>query len=101
MTLQEDLDRLKKADPETWQAIYEKGFNSCNWPEDLIQGEIQRACQKRKWYAEIHFSELKAFARISRFVGDFQEVEEIAMREGDSPAAAILSAYLEACEEQP
>jgi hypothetical protein len=41
LRLQEGLDKLKKLDPETYETIYQMGFNKCHWPNYLIQGVIQ------------------------------------------------------------
>jgi hypothetical protein len=92
--MKEMLERLKVADPALWEEIYQSGFNHCHWPDDLIQGCVQRAIAAR-WDVSgitlIHIgNKYKAAIRYKstfRFDG-----------EGDSWPMALLAAYLEALE---
>ena len=93
MSIAELLDRLKVADPATWYTIYEAGFNRCNWPDDLIQGCIQRAIQARGWGYQIMQS------RVWQCQADISTEDDIIDGKSCvSAAEAILAAYLAALE---
>ena len=116
MTISELLGRLKVADPATWKEIFDPGYYSMPmelmtdptitpcYPErwnDLIQGSIQRAIWKHTdidrdkiWEWIIEQFALRPFAKISIFRPDADKL--VAAEYGDTPAEAILSAYLTA-----
>ena len=108
--MQELLERLQEADPEThreWYAsegVYpEEGYELSDVELDILQGTIQRAIEAKGWGFSIGL-EIKneGVDGWSAFIGKpapfgVQWSEE---SYGDSPASAILSAYLAALEAQ-
>jgi hypothetical protein len=108
MTLAELSERLRVVDADSWKAI--QGY----WIEhnrltlcdnellDTIQGEIQRAIQQRGYpwlvVCDIIGDDRNYWGAINvdpnRDMDSWEFVEE-----GDSPAEALLAAYLQAIEE--
>ena len=100
------LEDLKVSDPKTWTLIdcdlldvFEQ-FDSeeqSRLESYLIQGELQRACQARGWNWQVqtwNTSNLKFY--IAYITGDGKEEYE----EGQTPASALLAAYLKAIEKE-
>ena len=107
MTLAEDLDRLKLADPETWEAIdldMPDGFDIRhieNHTTDgqvvmgwILQGGIQRAIQAREWWCELVFG---AQHNKNRWQAKVYS-DQMGLHLADTPTEAILRAYLAAME---
>ena len=93
------LGELREVDFETWKDIRFLLSNSMMFPEpreipleqhiyhDIIQGCIQRACEHQKWiWHHGHGPEMGYVATVNH--GNIIK--------GDTPAAAILAAYIEA-----
>lgn len=101
-----NLTELQKVDPETWANImYWRDHNSVYGPalwEYVVQGELQRAIEKRNWDWGIDYGNRKHSAIIGMIpkgktsMGDYRILAECG---GDSPAEALLATYLEAIHE--
>ena len=122
MTLSELLKELKQVDPETYEAlrnypIYCSGgetltvnlLDSGNHVlvADALQGRIQRACERRKWGMVIEWSmdggpyEWSAYIGHEEPPGAFKAAYSWSVRYyGDSPAEALLAAYIAAVKEE-
>ena len=107
------LDRLAKADPATykgykylcdcivWQS-WERGEDRPIIEERILQGELQEAIQAHRsadflndWFWKIEYLDCDIYeATVYRRTG------YISKERHDSPAAALLTAYLSAIEEQ-
>ncbi len=96
------LAKLNEADPENWDEIqaYYSWFDENDdagadiqrkVESDIIQGCLQRACEKHGWSLSQHQGNGKCGA-IIRYHASFKPVEGY----GDSPASPLLAAYLEA-----
>ena len=109
MTLFELLDELEQVDLET----YRKWFNDYDvlgldqWQLDSLQGCIQRACERRKWGMVIEWSmdggpyEWSAYIGHEEPPGAFKAAYSWSVRYyGDSPAEALLAAYIAAVKEE-
>ncbi len=101
--ISEDLERLKSADPKTYDVIAESlGFCIAEHEEYVIQGEIQRACQKRGWhydlagYVSAHGVDIKKIGKDGYLEDGYLEI--IGQGYKNSPAEAFLRAYIQACE---
>ena len=103
------LEELKEVDFETWKDCKFLLSNMMLWPEpneqpleqnayqDIIQGCIQRAiCQMPECHGLLQWDGIRAIARVYRNIGVFFQPEIIAESEADTPAAAILAAYVQA-----
>ena len=101
------LARLEKADPETWDYIdvtLKLGFpmpGICD-PNgviagDIIQGSIQRACMARGWLLEQSTFTARPSAKIWKKTDPVWKTYGAI---GESPAQALLAAYLSAIEGQ-
>ena len=122
MTLSELLEELKAADPETAEDIGDvvnvisiKSDGSFTldayYPDFIIQGCIQRACERRGWTWRVfkqtpdneksHCGEIGEVA--PGYEGDYYEQYHeycIASVEGNSAAEALLAAYVAAVKEE-
>ena len=80
------LKRLNVLDPATYDEIVRVRLEQFDieYEGDLIQGIIQRAAIKRGWYCQVVWG---------AYIGYMATVEGNT-EEGDSPAAALLAAYL-------
>jgi hypothetical protein len=108
--MQELLERLKKVDPETYREWYasegvypEEGYELSDVELDVLQGTIQRAIEAKGWGIsiglDIKMDDSKGWsAYIGKPVPFGAKWAENSY--GDSPTAAILSAYLAALEAQ-
>jgi hypothetical protein len=98
------LEKLKAKDPATWTAIdlalIDVEFTDGNqdMQNDVIQGCLQRACEKHGWEGILLWREGQSRAVISEFKGGFGATEKLSEQIGDSPASAILATYLAAME---
>lgn len=94
MTIAELLARLKVTDPETWDYYIQFKVHENIYDEEalgyILQGCIQRAIQARGW-AYQQFLYLDALGTKTAIVWNMGSAFE---SDGDSPAEAILSAYL-------
>jgi hypothetical protein len=100
------LEELREVDPETMTAInfYSKGLQGFDIDtnpnklvkEDIIQGCIQRATTARPdhWIISQWMSQDKWRATIRRGPRGYTDPEYMHIGEGDTPAAAILAAYI-------
>jgi len=100
LRLQEGLDKLKKLDPETYETIYQMGFNKCHWPNYLIQGVIQDAITARGWQWSVDWLPSRDEGRkcAGIIIDPEDEDEWIDIGEADAPAEAILLTYVAALE---
>jgi hypothetical protein len=109
MTLAALLEELKEVDASTWNYMIKWNVNIA-LPETsplsmfIIQGEIQRACERREWYAwkvgATPYLDQKYRATIGviceSHISDHIVIDDIAVECGDSPAEALLAAYIAA-----
>lgn len=122
MTLAALLEELKEVDADTWHGI-ESAFSSLEemqegdnyevdvlktiavepYAIDLLQGELQRACERREWHWLVGkdvYEEGEYRAAISIIsescISDNFDITDIAMEWGDSPTEALLAAYIAA-----
>ena len=109
------LEELWEVDFETWKDIRFLLSNSMMFPEpreipleqhiyhDIIQGCIQRAIAARPdhWIISQWMSQDKWQAMIRRGPRGYTDPEYMHIGEGDTPAAAILAAYIEAVMARP
>lgn len=118
MTLAALLEELKVADPETYEDIgdianvisilSDGSFSSdAYYPDFIVQGCVQRACERREWHWLVCMDcwrEGEYRAEISIIsescISSMVEVNEIAMKWGNSPAEALLVAYIAAVREE-
>ena len=129
MTLSELLEELKAADPDTWDVVV-RGiplkpfcqyftFDRCGqrahqYPDVYLpfsqmerdvalawlQGCIQRACEKREcWEVSVWWKDNKWVALI-RLPGGYTNINQMFAEESDSPAEALLAAYIAAVKEE-
>lgn len=115
MTLPELLEELKAVDPDTAEdignvvnviSIKSDGSFTLDayYPDFIIQGCIQRACERREWYAwkvgANPYLDQKYRATIGviceSHISDHIVIDDIAVECGDSPAEALLAAYIAA-----
>lgn len=97
--LDELLARLKVLDPETWEDIYQMGFEDCHWPDYLIQGVIQDAiaADDRFLFFEVRYTsyfDVKYEATI--FWDGTGSISQDGY--GETAAEAILAAYIRSLE---
>jgi hypothetical protein len=100
------LEKLRKADSKTWSTIWIVTNTDFRSPDgapllddimnDFIQGEVQRACRRKGWHIQQGFGGESLYKWAYIFLAGKPEI----LGEGDSPAEAILKAYLAACEAQ-
>jgi len=118
MSLTEGLARLKEIDPATYLSIEKWGINF-NHPDEvflaecLIQGVIQMAIESKGWWWELYHApedfrdknspidvaggySVTILTSHIPFWEDRSKYEFRAL--GDSPAEALLNAYVEACK---
>ena len=104
MTLSELLEELKATDPENELEISDITLNLDQWSapykDDIIQGRIQRACERRGWPVVLSFdcdpdhphtwvAEIcDGWALLGMAVGH------------ESPSEALLAAYVAAVKEE-
>jgi hypothetical protein len=107
------LEELKKIDPACYEEIA-RGLEQVDieYEEDIIQGACQRAVAARGWGHESgmygigfgteegEFRWIQTGWEYRAFVLD-PHSHPIASSRGDTPATAILSAYLSAIRSQP
>lgn len=115
MTLSELLEELKGVDAEQseklqcWIGRTRQFMNlevplECDLAQALIQNSIQRACERREWYAwkvgANPYLDQKYRATIGviceSHISDHIVIDDIAVECGDSPAEALLAAYIAA-----
>jgi len=97
-----DLDRLKVADPTT----YEKYISSPAYIYDYserqkmawLQAVLQEAISAKGWQGIILFNQERNRAVIEDIVDGWGGTRKLSELEGDSPAAALLAAYITALE---
>ena len=93
----EQLEQLRKADQETWERINRWELNFAH-PEEvfltraIVQAVLQEAITGRKWLYEQTTFTARPSAKI--WNPDWQ-IDHYICRPGDSPAEALLEAYLE------
>ena len=101
------LEELREVEPLLWEKItyLDQGDRVIKFAYqvlddfalDHLQGCIQRAIAARKWCGwvgnteKVYFSEIQTKGAASRL-----ENHEISFAQADTPAAAILAAYIEA-----
>lgn len=106
------LEELREVDETTWEKIqygvvFGKGLDESRVPyeslgvqmaHDHLQGCIQRAIAARPdhWIISQWMSQDKWQAMIRRGPRGYTDPEYMHIGEGDTPAAAILAAYIEA-----
>lgn len=111
------LEKLQAADRDTWEDLktslgklhryQENNSYEVDVPEtikvvekealDILQGCLQRACQARGWWIEQSTFTAKPFAKIQKR----EDPEWMSYKGcGDSPASALLAAYLKAIEKE-
>lgn len=101
-----NLTELQKTDPKTYDSImqilqYVPEYDAALWG-DIVQGELQRAIEKRNWDWSLDYDNRQHSAIIGMIpegktqMGDYCILAEC---DGDSPAEALLAAYLEALHE--
>jgi hypothetical protein len=86
------LEGLKAVDPETYTLI-QRAWSQQNcdtWKDDIVQGEIQRACERKKLFCSMTV----AGSPIREVVIDNKKY----LQRITSPALALLSAYLKFCK---
>ena len=105
MTLAALLEELKEVDAEPWDYIqtmrWGLGYDLDN-PiiQAIIQGEIQRACERRDgWEASIWWKDNRWVALI-RLPGGYIDPHKVFAEESDSAAEALLAAYIAAVREE-
>lgn len=115
MTLAALLEELKEEDAEQseklqcWIGRTRQVMNlemplECDLAQALIQNSIQRACERREWYAwkvgATPYLDQKYRATIGviceSHISDHIVIDDIAVECGDSPAEALLAAYIAA-----
>jgi len=115
MTLAALLEELKEVDAEQseklqcWIGRTRQVMNlemplECDLAQALIQNSIQRACERREWYAwkvgANPYLDQKYRATIGviceSHISDHIVIDDIAVECGDSPAEALLAAYIAA-----
>ena len=91
------LERLKKVDPETYDVIgYGMQSVDIELEEDIIQGCIQRAIVEKGWkYVVSNDRARQPYGQIGIPISNVR-TEYQHRNYADSPAAAILAAYIEA-----
>lgn len=119
MTLAALLEELKEVDAEQseklqcWIGRTRQVTNlemplECDLAQALIQNSIQRACERREWYAwkvgANPYLDQKYRATIGviceSHISDHIVIDDIAVECGDSPAEALLAAYIAAVREE-
>ena len=111
MTLAALLKELKGIDPDTADDIgdivnvisimSDGSFSSdAYYPDFIIQGCIQRACERREWEGTLLWRKGTSRAMILEFAGGFGATERLSEREENSPAEALLAAYIAAVKEE-
>ena len=99
------LDRLSQADPNTF-AAYVKLMRDCNMFIDarispaILQAVLQEAITSRGWQCVILSCTDHSRAAINGAERGWGMRDKISEQEGDTPAHALLAAYLSAIEEQ-
>lgn len=98
MTLSALLGELKVVDPEIELEISDIILNLDQWSKpyeaDIIQGCIQRACKRKDWfYGQFSMSHPGPY---SADITDANNVDNHWFGAGNSPAEAILTAYVTA-----
>lgn len=102
------LEELWEVDFETWKDIMFLISNSMMFNEpreipleqhiyhDIIQGCIQRAIAARGWEYQIAYQPIKSDDRRAQaYIWPPDEILKCYESEADTPAAAILAAYIE------
>lgn len=90
------MAKLEKLDPETRNDIYQMGFESCHWPDYLVQGVIQGAVAARRWHFDVCYNEeTKKYVSLVAPPDNETWLDSI---EAATPAEALLAAYTQALE---
>lgn len=111
MTLQPLLDELKRVDRPAWNKLVTWNVNMA-LPETsplslyIIQGVIQRACEKREWhwtimkdpYQDGYRAEIAVVSE--SHLSDHICIDDLAIKCATSPAEALLAAYIAAVREE-
>lgn len=94
------LDSLRELDYETWNRMYEAGFEDCSWPDALVQAEIQDVIRGRGWgcYQYHYRRDALEGDKKSEFAYISCTTLSHASADADTPAEAILAAYVAAME---
>ena len=112
MTLAALLEDLKEVDAKIYDDISHLELIGWQQPRnqamDHLQGCIQRACERREWYAwkvgANPYLDQKYRATIGviceSHISDHIVIDDIAVECGDSPAEALLAAYIAAVREE-
>ena len=107
MTLAAFLEELKGIDPDTADDIgdivnvisimSDGSFSSdAYYPDFIIQGCIQRACERRgDWEVSIWWKDNK-WVTLIRLPGGYTDPHKVFAEESDSAAEALLAAYIAA-----
>ena len=104
-TITTHLEELREVDADTYREIQKRLLHYMIAPQmdapivlDHIQGCIQRAIAARPdhWIISQWMSQDKWQAMIRRGPRGYTDPEYMHIGEGDTPAAAILAAYIEA-----
>ncbi|MCK9569002.1 hypothetical protein M0R72_08680 [Candidatus Pacearchaeota archaeon] len=99
------LEELKTIDPACYAEI-ERGLEQVDieYEEDIIQGALQRAIVTKGWHWLLENSDPSVRTDVGGFVFDICDKNYDVLAgyiQGDSPAKAILTAYLAARKAQP
>ena len=102
MTLSELLEELKEVDPKLYDDISHLELIGWQQPRnqamDHLQGGIQRACEKQElFYGQFSMSHPGPY---SADITDANNVDHHWFGVGDSPAEALLAAYIAAVKEE-
>lgn len=97
-TIKELLDKLKEIDEETYDDILNLELIGWHKPRNMaldhLQGCIQRACKQNDWfYGQFSMSHQGPY---SADITDANNVDNHWFGTGNSPAEAILTAYVTA-----
>lgn len=110
MTLSELLEKLKVVDPEIELEISDITLNLDQWSRpyeaDIIQGCIQRACERRGWEIEQNYrtrgrdgdlpKNMRYYAVVTSWYNDVHTYRGM----GGTSASALLAAYIAAVKEE-
>jgi hypothetical protein len=110
MTLAALLEELKEVDAKTYDDISHLELIGWQQPRnqamDLLQGCIQRACERREWhwtimkdpYQDGYRAEIAVVSE--SHLSDHICIDDLAIKCATSPAEALLAAYIAAVREE-
>jgi hypothetical protein len=97
--LKDMLEKLRELDDNLYTKITDIIWNldsyGSPYENDIIQGEIQRAIEAQGWDVTTWFKDNK-WTTLIRLPGGYIDLSKCFGEEANSPASAILAAYLEA-----